>query len=249
MAPRARLRLPEWVAVGGIAVLLALVMTWPIAPRLSRMGRVDSTDAMYAMWNIAWVARALTSAPSEIFNANIFYPHTGTLAFSESNLLTGALGIPAWLLTKNVYATYNSVTLIGFILSFLCTYALVRRLTSSRLGATVAAIGFAFCPYVYARFPHIQLQMTFGMPLSLLALHRLVDRPSWQRGIGLGAALAAQGLTCAYYGVLTGLSVGLGVLFFATTRRAWRDRSYWLAVLVALATCLLLIVPVFLPYV
>src|SRR5688572_19123076 len=98
-------------------------MTWPIAAQLGRSGRVDSTDAMYAMWNVAWVARALTSDPLNVFNANIFYPHTGTLAFSESNLLTGALGIPAWLLTKNVYATYNSVILLGFMLSFLCAYA------------------------------------------------------------------------------------------------------------------------------
>ncbi|HEX6362779.1 MAG TPA: hypothetical protein VFZ93_07480, partial [Albitalea sp.] len=185
---------------------------------------------------------------AEIFNGNIFYPHTGTLAYSESNLLTGALGIPAWLLTKNVYATYNSVALLGFMLSFICMYALARRLTGSRLGAAVAGIGFAFCPYVYARFPHIQLQMTFGMPLALLALHRLVDRPSWRRGVALGAALAVQGLTCAYYGILAGLGVGLGVLFYAAIGRRWADRRYWIAVAVALASCLVLIVPVFLPY-
>jgi len=248
MASRGRFRLPEWALVLAAAVLLAVVMTWPIAPRLSRMGRVDSTDAMYAMWNVAWVARTLTGNPAGIFDANIFYPHTGTLAYSESNLLTGALGIPAWLLTKDVYATYNSVTLIGFMLSFICMYALARRLTGSRPGAAVAAIGFAFCPYVYARFPHIQLQMTFGMPLSLLAMHWLVDRPSWRRGVALGAALAVQGLTCAYYGILAGLGVGLGVMFYAAIDRRWADRRYWMAVAIALASCLVLIVPVFLPY-
>ena len=223
-------------------------MTWPIAARMSSMGRVDSTDAMYAMWNIAWVARALTSNPSQIFNANIFYPHENTLAFSESNLLTGAFGIPAWLLTKDVYATYNFVTLVGFALSFICTYALAKRLTGSRTAATVAAIGYAFCPYVYARFPHIQLQMTFGLPLSMLALHRVVDRPTWGRGAALGGALAAQGLTCAYYGILAGLSVGLGVIFFAFVKALGRDKRYWIAVGVAFATCVLLIAPVFIPY-
>lgn len=245
---RVRRRVPEWALVTAAAVLLAVVMTWPLAPRLSRMGRVDSTDAMYAMWNVAWVARALTTNPAGVFDANIFFPHRQTLAYSESNLLTGALGIPAWLITKNVYATYNAVTLLGFMLSFLCAYALARRLTGSWIGAAVAGIGFAFCPYVYARFPHIQLQMTFGMPLSLLALHALVDRPTWRRGIALGAALAVQGLTCAYYGILAGLLVGLGVLLYAAFRRLWAEQAYWVAVATALATCLVLIVPMFIPY-
>lgn len=242
-------RLPEWAVVLAAAVLLAVVMTWPIAPRMNRAARIDSTDAMYAMWNVAWVARALTSDPLNVFNANIFHPHSGTLAFSESNLLTGALGIPAWLLTANVYATYNSVVLIGFTLSYICAYALMRRLTGSRVAAAIGALGFAYCPYVYARFPHIQLQMTFGLPLSLLALHRLADAPSWQRGTLLGLALAAQGLTCAYYGILAGLSVGLGVLFLACTRRLWISREYWLAVAIALLVCLAIIVPLFLPYI
>ena len=241
-------RMPEWVVAGLAGVVLAVVMTWPITPRISQIGRVDSKDAMYAMWNVAWVAHALTTDPLNVFNANIFYPHTNTLAYSESNLLTGALGIPAWLITKNVYATYNSVTLIGFVLSFVCMYALARRLSGSRLGAAVAAIGFAYCPYVYARFPHIQLLMTFGMPLSMLALHALVDRPSWRRGAALGAALAAQGLTCAYYGILAGLAVGLGVIVYAAFGRRWSDWSYWRAVAVALVTCVLLIGPLFLPY-
>lgn len=242
-------RLPEWVLVLGVAVLLSIVMTWPIAAKLGRSGRVDSTDAMYAMWNVAWVARALTSDPLHVFNANIFYPHTGTLAFSESNLLTGALGIPAWLLTKNVYATYNSVVLIGFVLSYICAYALMRRLTGSRMAAAIATLGFAYCPYVYARLPHIQLQMTFGLPLSLLALHGLADAPTWRRGVLLGLALAAQGLTCAYYGILAGLSVGLGVLFLGIARGLWRSRAYWLAVVVAFVVCMAVIVPLFLPYI
>lgn len=242
-------RLPEWVVVLAVAVALAVAMTWPIAPTMTRAGRVDSTDAMYAMWNVTWVARSLTSDPLNIFNANIFYPHTGTLAYSESNLLTGALGIPAWLVTRDVYATYNSVVLIGFMLSYICAYALIRRLTGSPIAAAIAALGFAYCPYVYARLPHIQLQMTFGLPLSLLALHRLVDAPSWKRGVLLGLALAAQGLTCAYYGILAGLSVALGVLVLAFTRRLWWSRDYWLAVAVALLVCMGVIVPVFLPYI
>lgn len=245
---RVRRGVPEWALVTAAAVLLAVVMTWPIAPRLSRAARVDSTDAMYAMWNVAWVARAVTSHPLELFNANIFYPHTGTLAYSEGNVGAGVLGAPAWLLTRNVYATYNSVVLAGFVLSFLCTYALVRRLTGNRLAAAAAAMAFAYAPYIYARLPHIQLQMTFGMPLALLAFHRVVDRPGWRNGALLGAALAAAALSSAYYGILIGLAIGVGTISYASWLGLWRQRAYWVAIVVALAVLAAVMLPFFLPY-
>ena len=215
---------------------------------MNRIARVNSTDAMYAMWNVAWVARAVTSQPGELFNANIFHPHTGTLAYSESNIGAGMLGAPAWALTGNVYTTYNSAVLIGFVLSFLCTYALVRRLTGRRLPALAAAAAFAYMPYVYARIPHIQLQMTFGIPLALLAFHRMIDRPDWKTGARLGAALGIAALSSAYYGVLVGLAIGLGVIFYGLRMSLWRERRYWMSVAVALAVLAVVLTPFFLPY-
>ena len=58
---------------------------------------------------------------------------------------------------------------------------------------------------------HIQLLFTGGIPLSLLMLHRVADGPSLRRGVGSGVALAAQALSCAYYGIFAGLMVGYGV--------------------------------------
>jgi len=230
------------------ALLLALVMTWPIAPRMHRAARVDSTDAMYAMWNVAWVARAVTTDPLGLFDANIFHPHKGTLAYSEGNVGAGVLAVPAWLATRNVYATYNSAVLLGFVLSSLCTYALVRRVTGDRLAAAAAAVAFAYAPYVYARLPHIQLQMTFGMPLALLAFHRTVDRPGWRSGLALGGALAIAALSSAYYGVLIGLAIGVGAVFYGFRLGLWKRGAYWIALAVALAALAAILLPFFLPY-
>ena len=47
-----------------------------------------------------------------------------------------------------------------------------------------------------------------GLPFCLLALHRLVDRPTLGRGLVLGLVLFAQALSCAYYGIFAGLLVG-----------------------------------------
>ncbi|MEX2270471.1 MAG: glycosyltransferase family 39 protein [Vicinamibacterales bacterium] len=240
--------LREATAVVAASLLLAVVMTWPVAPKMHRGARVDSTDAMYAMWNVAWVARAVTTNPAGLFDANIFHPHKGTLAYSEGNIGAGVLGAPAWLASRNVYTTYNSVVLAGFMLSFICTYALTRRLTGSRTAAAAAAIAFAYAPYVYARLPHIQLQMTFGMPLALLAFHRAVDRPGWRSGVVLGVALAIAALSSAYYGVLIGLAIGAGAVFYGVRFRLWRTRQYWIAMAVAVAVLAAILLPFFLPY-
>ena len=245
-SPRVSAR--ELLAVAAAGLLLAVVMTWPIAPRMHRAARIDSTDGMYSMWNVAWVARALTTNPSSLFDANIFHPHPGTLAYSEGNFGAGALGTVAWAATRNVYTTYNTVVLLGFMLSFLCTYALVRHLTGSRMAAAMAGMAFAYAPYVYARLPHIQLQMTFGMPLALLAFHRVVDHPGWRSGLVLGLALAVAALSSAYYGVLIGLAIALGAAFYAFSLGLWRRPRYWVAMLVALASLAICLSPFFAPY-
>ena len=88
---------------------------------------------------------------------------------------------------------------------------------ADRGAAVVAAICFAYCPYVFAHTPHIQLLMTAGLPFSLLALHRLVDRPSARRGFALGITMVAQALFCGYYAIFVALMVGYGVLVLAVS--------------------------------
>jgi hypothetical protein len=238
----------ERVLVLAAAVILAAVMTWPTVLRFNTGARVDVTDGMYAVWNVAWVARAVTTDPLGVFDSNIFHPHGNTLAYSESNIGAGVIGAPVWMLTNNPFATYNTVVLVGFALSFICTYALIRRLTGSRLAAAIGAIGFAYAPYVYARLPHIQLQLTFGIPLALLALHRLVEQPTIWRGIQLGAALAVAALSSAYYGVLVGLAVGVGIVAYGWWFDRWRQRAYLSSVAAALAALTLLMMPFIPPY-
>src|SRR5579885_1948829 len=99
------------VVVAGAA--LAVALTWPLAPRLGRIGR-DDADARFSIWNVAWVAHALTTDPAHVFDANIFYPHHGTLAYSENNLLAGALAVPVWAATRNPFAAHNFVVLLAF---------------------------------------------------------------------------------------------------------------------------------------
>lgn len=232
-----------------VAAALAVAMTWPLAGGLDHLGRTqNSGDARFSVWNVAWVAHALTTAPPAVFDANIFHPHPRSLAFSEANLVAGLLAVPVWLITRNPFTSHNVVVLFAFASAFVVTWYLVRRLTGDSWAAATAAVLYAFCPYLFSHTSHIQLLMSPGIPLSMLAFHHLVDRPSATRGLALGLALAVTALSCAYYGIYAGLMVGCGTLFYAWSRGLGRSRQYWLAIGAGAALSIGLVLPFFLPY-
>jgi len=234
----------EWARSLALAVGLVFVLTYPTLPGLTHMGRLDTGDGRYSIWNVGWVDHALTTDPAHLFDANIFYPHTGTLAYSELNLVAGVLGLPAYLVTHNAIAALNFAILVALTLSFMCMWALVRRLTGSSGAGAVAATAFTFCPFVQCHTAHIQLLMIFSLPLTFLAFDRLRERPSWGRAVALGLAVAVMGQSCAYYGIYGGAALGVLALLLGR-----RDREYRTALAVAFAIAMLVTVPIVLPYI
>lgn len=241
-------RLAAGAGLCAIACLAAVLLTWPLAFNLDRVGRLNSDDGKLSIWNVAWVARTLVTDPFRVYDANIYYPHRHTLAYSEGNLGAGALAIPAYWLTKSALAAHNSAVLAGFALSAIGMFLLARHLTGHRGAAIVAAALFAYCPYMFSKFAHIQLLMTAGLPFALLAFHRLVDRASPGRTVALAAVVVAQGLACAYYGIFAAMMLGCAFIFYAVGRGLWRDRRYLLAVAAAGVLAVAVILPFFLPY-
>ncbi len=243
-----RRELREAVALVAVSVVLTVGLAYPIASNPGRVGRVDTADGQFSIWNVAWVARTIVVDPLHVFDANIFYPNRGTLAYSESNLGAGMLAVPAYWATRNPYAAHNFVVLLAFVLSLAGTYYLVRYLTGDRRAALVSGILFAFTPFVFAHLPHIQLLMTAGIPFTMLAFHRLADRPTAGRGVTLGLTMAAQALCCGYYGVFVVLLVGYAAFVVAATRRLWRAGAYWGAISVAAVVAMAVVSPAVLPY-
>ena len=253
----------ELVIVSVAGLLLALLMTWPLATGLPHLGRTLGTDAdgQYSIWNVAWVARAIVADPADLFDANIFFPHKTTLAYSEANLVEGIIGILPWWLSRNPWLTLNLVMLAGFTSAYVGAWLLLRHVSGDRGAAAAAAILYAFCPYVMSHLSHIQLLFTGGIPVALLLVLRLAEeaaasapvasafrRKLLLRGVALGAAIAVQGLACAYYGIFAGLMTGYAALVLAATRRLWTSRAYWIALAIGAATAILVVAPFFAQY-
>ena len=244
-----RRRLREGLIVSAAALAATVLMTWPLATDLGSLGRTqNSGDARFAVWNVAWVAHALTTDPGGLYDANIFHPHRRTLAFSEANIGAGLIAVPTWVATRNPFAAHNSVVLFAFSASVVFMWLLAGRLTGDAAAAATAAVLFAFCPYVFAHTAHIQLLMIAGIPLCLLLFHALVDAPTAWRGVALGAALAAQAMSCAYYGITVGLAIGYATLFLAWYRGLWRSRAYWQSIALAAVVAVVIVLPFFLPF-
>jgi hypothetical protein len=172
-------------------------MTWPLTPNITHAGRLDSDDGRFSIWNVAWVARTLVVNPLGLYDANIFYPRRNTLAFSEANIGAGVLAIPAyWMSGGNPYFAHNVVEMLSFVLSLIGTCALVRHLTGNSVAGLVSGLAFAFCGYTFSHIPHIQLLLSAGLPISLLAMHRFIERQTVGRTVTLGLVMAAQALAC-----------------------------------------------------
>lgn len=230
------------------AFILACIFTLPYVLQFNNAGRLDTNDGRWSIWVVAWVSHALTTDPSQLFRANIFFPHPNALAFSEGNIVEGVIGAPVWLLTKNPYTTHNFVFLFAFAQSFIATYYLVRRLTGDRRAAIICGLLYAYCPFAFARQAHVQLLMIGFLPWCMLAWHRFLERTSALRAIELGVVMWLTGLACAYYGIFAGGIISMAAIWFAVTRGRWKDLSYWGPVALAAVVCVGFTAPFFLPY-
>lgn len=226
--------------------VLAVIMTWPMMSAPGQLTRMDTHDGKFSVWNVAWVAHALITDPGNVFNANIFYPQKGTLAYSEANLVAGAMAAPVYALTGNPILAHNVVVFISLVLAFVLTWMLVQRLAGSPWAGVPPAAAFAFSAYVTAHMAHIQLLLVFVVPMVLLVWHWFEARPSPQRGAALGATLTFSVLACAYYGIMMGLAVGFAALWFAWRRTD--PKAYWIGLGTAVIVAALTVAPIAIPY-
>lgn len=117
--------------MGLLFAVLTTIALWP-QPLQWRTHAPAHHDALFSMWRIAWIGDALTTAPSQLFDAPIFHPATRTLAFSDAVFLQGLLATPALAAGAPILPVYNVLLLLGPWLSCLTAYLLARDLLRVR---------------------------------------------------------------------------------------------------------------------
>jgi hypothetical protein len=241
-----RLRYGAAIVLGFAA--LTVLMTYPQVLGLDRAVTPDYGDPLLSTWRLAWFAHQLPHDPLHLFDANIFYPERFTLAFSDAMLVPSAMVAPlVWLGVPQLLA-YNLLLLSAFALSGATMFVLVRSLTRHTGAALVAGFIFAFLPYRFMHYAHLELQMAQWMPLGLCALHRTFDRGRIRDGVLTGLFIALQTLSSIYYGIFFAtflVPVG-AVLWFGAQPAARRRAVKPLAIAVVLSG--VLVAPLAVPY-
>jgi hypothetical protein len=233
-------------ARGALALVLVswAVMTWPQVTGMNRLVS-DFGDPLMKIWQLSWVAHQLPRAPLHLYDANIFYPESGTLAYTDAMIGPSLVAAPFLWLGVPAVLLFNLLMAAGMILSGVAMFALVRRLTGCWPAAAFAALAFAFLPYRFNHLSHLELQFTWGVPLALWALHRVFETGRIRDGLLVGLAVGLQASCSLYYGAFLGtyaVVVGL-VLWRGSPRPAESARALAAGALLAGVCALVVVLP------
>ncbi len=215
------------------AALIALT-----APAWFQPGRVighADSDVWKHLWGDAWLMRDLGSAwPVPLETHQIWFPDGGLLYNLDPStgylccLLAPVLGlVPA----------HNLVQGLSLVGGALAVYLLAKRLTGDPASSAAAGAVYGFSAHLQGAV------LTSGigeaahvawMPLAVLALLEVLERPGWWRALLLGLCLFLSAVASWYYGLVAGLACSAVTVGWLATRFG-AAQGGWHVVLPALA--------------
>lgn len=212
-------------------LVLTVAMTWPVVTQLNTHVTPGQQPVMTVpylnLWTLAWNHHWLKGQTDSYWDANLFFPHQKTLAYSEPQFGMGLLTLPLVLLGANTVFAYNFL-LLGFVWGAgLAVYALCWYLfrdeknSHSKVGqgtrwaaAVTAGILYGFHFYTFAEMGVLQLVATLFPALTFLGLHRFLESNRWRDVLLFCVGFLGCWYTCSYYGLFLSVFVACFVLTF-----------------------------------
>lgn len=228
-------------------VFLTSLMTWPWVTRL-RDAVADPGDPYMIAWSLWWNYHQTFTDPLNLFNANIFYPLTNTLAFSENEFGVALLFFPLFALGAKPLTVHSVATFLGFSFCGYGAFRLTRTLTGSSAAAVIAGIVFAFIPYRFHMLSHLHYLFSGWLPLQLEALILFARERTRKRALWLAVAFTMNALTCLTWSMLALVPSVLSTAFLIVRYQLQRDKKFWLRGGLAMGSALVVILPFILPY-
>lgn len=210
-------------------LVFTVAMTWPLATRLNTHVTPGQQPVMTVpylnLWTLAWNHHWLIGEADNYWNANLFYPHQKTLAYSEPQFGMGLLTVPLVFLGANTVLAYNLLLIgliwgAGMVLYALCWYlfgALLDKSTGNSVryphqsyrwaSAVTAGILYGFNFYIFSQMGVLQLLATLFPPLTFLGLHRFFNSNCWTDAVVFSVGFLGCWYTCSYYGLFLSVFV------------------------------------------
>jgi hypothetical protein len=210
----------ELALVSLFYLLITTAVTYPMPVRLTTH-IPGAGDAPTMVWDLWGMTRAILDPQIPLSVTDlIFYPlpDVANIWTSPASVL---ISLPLTL-TCGHLCSYNLLFLSSFVLAGLFCYLLVRYLTGNRLASFVAGTIFSFSAFHYARgLGHWSLCFIQWIPLCILCLLRLHDRPDLRRTLQFAIVMGVLTLTFSYYWGY--FLLPLLACFFAY--HLWKDKS------------------------
>ena len=218
----------------GAYTLLALLMTYPLALRLTTAIPGDGFDGWQNYWNLWWVKTALLDLQqSPYFTQHLYYPTGYSLLFQTLNIFNAFITLPVQV-ALGVTASYNFVVLFSFAMGGYGAYLLALHVLRAWRGdgvqaaAFLAGVVFSFSPFHFAHLlGHMQVLSLEWLPFYVLYLLRAWQSPQrrWGDALKAGLFLVLTGLCDWYYVLYLLLFTALAFVYFAFRRaRMWAAR-------------------------
>jgi len=240
---------------GLIYTSVAVAFTWPLLLHgRSLIGALDvAGDPSLNLWALGWDLQTLSTHPfwlvnGRVFDANIYFPATQTLAYSDHLLLQAVLLWPLYALTHDLVLCYNVLLVGSLVAAALAMHQLVRALVAHERAAYVAGLIFGFAPYHFTHLTHIQLQALYFLPLSFLYLHRVFSTGRTRDVLTLGLVVGLQAVSSLYYGIIGGIGLAVAALASAASTGRLLDWRLARCALLAVAIAVLVAAPWSIPY-
>ncbi len=209
--------------------------------------QIEKNDGRLLAWTVSWDIHKLLTDPLNIYNANIYYPNTNTLTYSEHFIAGSILAIPVWLLTDgNPAASFNFLMILGYTLNAFCAYILVKYLTKRRLAGLIAGLIFGYCSYRIANLGHLQNMLVFYIPLVTYFLFKYFENKKNKFLVGVGISLLLMSLTSWYHMIFIWGMFVLLLAYFIYRKQLNKKDFVKFGVMIAIN--LVIILPFALPY-
>ncbi len=226
----------------------AVVMTWPYVANATSATAVGF-DPFLQIWLSEWIQHALATDPRGLFAANMFYPFSQSLAYTDANVPGALLALPIRAVTGDPILTNSILVLASFVAAALGTFLLVRYVTGNQAVSLVAGLAYAFLPYRMIHLWHLNWLEGALVPWFILALLRMIDRPNTSRALIAGVLAAIITLISFYFApqlALIAITVSASVW---VSRHTWPNLPFWRASAIAAAVALALAFPFLVPYI
>jgi hypothetical protein len=183
-----------------------------------------------------------------LLDGNIFHPEPRTLTYSDAVLVESAFAAPLLWIGAPIVVVHNIVLLAGIVLSAAGMCVLVAKLTGSGRAAVTAGIVFAFVPYRFDHYMHLELQWTVWIPWAFWALHQTFETRTLRDAVLLGVFVALQFMSSVYYALFLVLLLALSALLLLCGSSGGAITSRLRALALAAATAAILTAPYLLAY-